>query len=291
MPQFKPPVNLGPKINTSAYESDPFLTYDGKKLFFVRGFGIWFSEWTDTGWTNPLKLGPQINCCAGTQSPSVSPDGQKLYFVADALQGTFWDIWVCTWDSVANDWGTPVNAQAPVNSAGAEYSARIAPDGNHLYIGTENGFIQDTSNWHGCRCGIYVSQWNGSSWSNPVNVGNNINMATNAGYPSITADGLWLYFAWQDGFFGYVSRWTGTQWGPATYIGGKLGGAYFPFITPSGDSLFYSSSQAGGFGNSDIWLAERIVPPKVPSLGKEFLLLLILVLILTGIYWTKDRST
>ena len=54
-PAFGPPVNLGYPINTAYFEADPFLTADGKKLFFasdrLSGFGqedIWFSEWTGT---------------------------------------------------------------------------------------------------------------------------------------------------------------------------------------------------------------------------------------------------
>ena len=81
-PLFAPPVNLGPKINTTGVESDPFWDGLRKRLYFLssRDGGsrkIYYSDWTDTGWTGPVKLGPQINT-GGEFSPSVAADGQKL---------------------------------------------------------------------------------------------------------------------------------------------------------------------------------------------------------------------
>ncbi len=150
-PVFGPAVNMGPKINSASHELDPFLTSDGKKFFFSSGADIWFSEMTDTGWTQARMLGPQINYGINLQtSPSISPDGQKLYYV-DASRGGFsWDIWVSTWDSSLNDWGTPQNVGWPVNTPGVEYSARIGPDGVHLY------FSSSVANGEN-RCGLYVS--------------------------------------------------------------------------------------------------------------------------------------
>ncbi len=157
-PVFAPPVNLGPRINSSAHESDPFLTADGKKLFFVRGLGIWYSEWTDTGWTEATILPPPINVGASfKQSPSLSPDGQKLYYVNSSLGGYSWDIWVSTWDSLANNWGNPVNLGWPVNTPGEEFTAKIGPDGRQLYFSS----ISDPDSFFpGGRCGIYMSDWN-----------------------------------------------------------------------------------------------------------------------------------
>jgi len=83
-PLFAPPVNLGPKINTSAFESDPFWDEPRKRLYFLsaREGGspkIYFADWTDTGWTDPVKLGPQINT-GDEQSPSVSLGWAKAIF-------------------------------------------------------------------------------------------------------------------------------------------------------------------------------------------------------------------
>ncbi len=285
-PIFAPPVNLGPKINTALHESDPFLTADGKKLFFVRD-GIYCSEWTDTGWTNAVKLGPSINGGLSLKkSPSVSPDGQKLYFVIGAAS---WDIYVSTWDSSVSDWGVAVRLPYPVNTSGDEFSARIGPDGQHLYFCSSAG---PDSLFPSGRCGFYVSEWNGANWSVPVGV----YLACNTEeYPSITADGRWLYFDQFvfDGKSSFVSEWTGTSWGPAVDLRPQIGGrSGTPFITASGDSLLIAGApELGGFGGLDIWLMERVqIAEKVPTLENEVLIILVLVLTLTGIYWMKNRS-
>jgi len=64
-----PPVNLGPVINTSLNEDCPFVTPDGKKLFFssqghstMGGFDIFCSDLKEDGtWDTPRNLGFPLN--------------------------------------------------------------------------------------------------------------------------------------------------------------------------------------------------------------------------------------
>ncbi|HXF48719.1 MAG TPA: hypothetical protein VNL73_04760 [Verrucomicrobiae bacterium] len=290
-PVFSPPVNLGPKINTSTMESDPFWDAPRKRLYFVSARDneipyIFFSDWTDTGWADPVKLGPQIN--TGEElSPSVSMDGQKLYFVASARQGYLWDIWGSSWNSSLNDWGEPQNLGPPVNTPapGAEFSAHIAPDGRLFFTSTND----PDSLFPSGRCGIYASVWNGSSWSVPqLQWGCD---GRDPQYPSVPADGQWLYF----NHFGeiFAVAWDGLGWVPPTYkLNQQLGGrAAHPSITPSGDSLFFTGTpDLGGFGGNDIWMAKRVIPGKVSAIRKENLVFLVTVLLLAGIYWVVRVS-
>lgn len=260
-PVFAPPQNLGPTINTSGYESDPFWDGPRNRLYFVsdrdRGIpAIYFSDWTGTDWTVPVKLGPQINS-GDEQSPNVSPDGQKLYFVASARQGYLWDIWVSTWDSSLNDWRTPVNIGYPVNTPGVEFSAHLAPYERIIFTSTND----PDSLFPQGRCGIYISEWNGSSWSVPEPQWG----CGDPEYPTVPADGQWLYFAEfvSDGQSIKVAAWNDDSgWVLPAYdlrpqIGERAG---TPFITPSGDSLFFSSPVLpGGFGSRDIFLMPRVV--------------------------------
>ncbi|MCI0595656.1 MAG: hypothetical protein L0Z48_03825 [candidate division Zixibacteria bacterium] len=265
-PLFAPPQNLGPKINSSGGEADPFLTADGKKLFFSAygrpgGYGredIWFSEWTDTGWTTARPLGPQINSGRIEHSPSISPDGQKLYYIDAERDGYNWDIWVSTWDSSLNDWGVPENVGPPVNTPGTEFSAHISPDGRHLYFSSEI-FIPDSLN----RCGVFVSEWNGTAWSEPVKFAQNLGFCDGWQYPSITADSVWFYFEGgvSDGLSSFVSHWNGSIWETPVDLRPQIGErSAGTFVIPSGDTLFYYSGEAlGGFGGTDIFLSPRIV--------------------------------
>ncbi|HXF49829.1 MAG TPA: hypothetical protein VNL73_10470 [Verrucomicrobiae bacterium] len=290
-PVFSPPVNLGPKINTSDVESDPFLTADGKELFFTRSLDIWVSEWSDTGWTVAQKLGPQINLSVFfQQSPSVSPDGQRLYYVDAERDGYNWDIWVSTWNPSINDWGTPVNLGPPVNTSGVEFSAHIAPDGMHLYFYSETS-DPDSLNPYG-RCGFYVSEWNGSSWSVPMQVAPNLGHCGNGSqYPSVTQEGMWFYYDRyvEDGKSIFVCEWDGLTWKPGIDLRSQIGGrAGTPSILPDGSRLFFASPDLGGYGSNDIFVASQINLERVPGLTKEGRALLAASLILIGI-WSLFR--
>jgi Tol biopolymer transport system component len=201
-----------------------------------------------------VKLGPHITT-GDEQSPSVSPDGQKLYFVASARQGFLWDIWVSTWDSSVNDWGTPVNVGYPVNTPDVEFSAHIAPDGLRLFFDSDGG----------SRCGIYMSEWNGTSWSAPqLQWDCSIPPGVFPDYPSVPTDGQWLYFNdWvSDGKSIFAAKWdSDSGWVlPAYDLRPQIGGrSSTPSVTSSGDSLFFASGDIGGFGARDIWLMKRLL--------------------------------
>jgi outer membrane protein OmpA-like peptidoglycan-associated protein/tetratricopeptide (TPR) repeat protein len=60
--------NIGPVINTEHDEDAPFITKDGKKLYFaskghssIGGYDIFVSEWKNDTWDTPRSLGIPIN--------------------------------------------------------------------------------------------------------------------------------------------------------------------------------------------------------------------------------------
>jgi len=67
--EWDEPVNLGPVVNTNFNEDCPFLTQDGKRLYFssqghenLGGFDIFFTEKSDlNNWTKPVNIGYPIN--------------------------------------------------------------------------------------------------------------------------------------------------------------------------------------------------------------------------------------
>jgi len=65
---WKPAQNMGNIINTKADETNPFLTPDGKTLYFISnghqtlgGFDIFVSYYENGTWTKPQNLGYPIN--------------------------------------------------------------------------------------------------------------------------------------------------------------------------------------------------------------------------------------
>jgi D-alanyl-D-alanine carboxypeptidase len=104
--KYSPPERLGAEINSEFNESDPFISPDGKQLFFVAtgehasatrhrpeaattgGFvyargEIYVSRNEGGKWTNARHLGPLVNSVAEEGNPALSPDGKFLFFTTE----------------------------------------------------------------------------------------------------------------------------------------------------------------------------------------------------------------
>jgi outer membrane protein OmpA-like peptidoglycan-associated protein len=90
------PVNLGPAINTPADEEAPFITNDGKSLFFSSnghdGLGeqdIFLSRFDQTTgqWSRPMNLGPPVNSAFRELGLFLTADGQTGYFASNRAGG------------------------------------------------------------------------------------------------------------------------------------------------------------------------------------------------------------
>lgn len=89
------PINMGPKINTPKDEESPFITNDGKALYFCStghlGLGssdIFMSMATQKGdWTTPINLGPLVNSPYEELGFFLSADGTTGYFASDRPGG------------------------------------------------------------------------------------------------------------------------------------------------------------------------------------------------------------
>jgi Tol biopolymer transport system component len=151
-------------------------------------YDVWVSTRQDTIWGPAVNVGPNVNSPASEFTARVSFDGRELY-VASKRDGGFgdYDIWVCLWDSITGEWGPAANLGPRINSFSREYCASPSIDGKTLYFagwGAGLGYVD-----------IYVSQWQDTAWGQPVNLGSPVNTATWDNGPSISSDGLKLYFA------------------------------------------------------------------------------------------------
>jgi len=68
-------------------------------------------------WSVPTKLDNNINSEGDEDYPYLSQDG-KTFFFASTKHGSMggYDIFKSTWNDRKNDWNTPVNIGAPINS-------------------------------------------------------------------------------------------------------------------------------------------------------------------------------
>ena len=190
------PVNAGPNVNWEWRDLSPSISSDGTELYFVSwgrpgGYGsydVWVSTWEDTIWGPAVNLGPNVNSPFGEFTANISFDSKKVYFSSNR-PGSFGDddLWVSEWDSSSNEWGPAVNLGPNVNTFSAEYCPSISSDGTQLYFAkwTTASELVD----------IHVSEWQDTTWGPAVNLGAPVNTPTWDNGPSISSDGLKLYFA------------------------------------------------------------------------------------------------
>jgi Tol biopolymer transport system component len=263
---FGEPTNLGPPVNSSSDEWGPSLSENGLSLFFTavrpNGYGnrdIWVATRAETGgdWATPMNLGPTINTSSIEGSPDISADGLALYFNSDRSGSR--DIWVTTRVTMDDDWGTPVNLGQTVNSTARDTSPSISSDGLELFF---------YSNRHG-QGDLYVTTraTKEDPWGEAVNLGPTVNSSASDGGPSISSDGLTLFF-WsaRPGGYGGSDLYFSTRetksdpWADPVNIGPTLNSpswVSYPTLSPTlfgdGSTVYFGSDLPGGFGKRDLW--------------------------------------
>jgi len=149
--RWSEPVNLGPPINTPAWESQPSISPDGRTLYFTSNrsgnhgkMDIWISTQVRPGqWSEPQNLGKVINTTGREMSPFIHPDNRTLFFSSDGHIGMGgMDLFYTVKDSLG-DWEEPVNLGYPINTYDDEISLVVGASGKEAYFAS--GHQSDTS--------------------------------------------------------------------------------------------------------------------------------------------------
>ena len=150
--------------------------------------------------------------------------------------------------------GEPTHVDKPVSSESWEYSVCVSPDGRELFFSSVGIY-----GWHDLF--VVDRESPNDSWSNKRNLGVDINSDQPDSCPSISGDGLSLYFSRGD--TSAATIWNakrkdyGEPWEPATMLGpminkGSSNGT--PDVSADGLSLYFARREAG---NLDIFVATR----------------------------------
>ena len=215
-------------------------------------------------WSTPRNVGAPVNSTAAEMNSTLSPDELSLYFTSDR-PGTngLTDIWISHRECVTCPWQTPVNAGAPLNSAGQDAGPRFSIDGHLLFFQSDRTGAGD----------IYVTRRSNPNddfaWGEPVLLGGDVNTATGneqaADYLQTAEDGSGnFYFNRMVGtvppdiYYASVSR-DGETRGPAVYVSELNSTANDQHVTirKDGKELFFSSNRTGSLGSFDIYRSTR----------------------------------
>jgi outer membrane protein OmpA-like peptidoglycan-associated protein/Tol biopolymer transport system component len=256
------PKNLGATINTPYLEYFPYMTPDGKWLAFTRmqqnQEDLYIAQKTDTGFAMAVSFGDVINTDDNEGAETMNADGSLLFFTACNRRDGYGSCDIYFSQKINSKWITPMGIGKPVNTGAWEAQPSFSSDGRSLYF---------TSNRKGGFGGkdIWMSYLDDQMrWSEPQNLGPEINTVNDDQCPFIHADNQTLYFT-SNGWPGmgggdiYFSRKTDTGWTKAENLG-------YPINTENDDNAltvsfdgktaFLSSSREGGFGGLDIYSFE-----------------------------------
>ncbi len=160
----------------------------------------------------------------------------------------------------------PTSVGPVINDAYDVQNSDFSHDGLQLYFavwGRPGGFGSGD---------IYMAEREtfNSPWQEPFNLGPNVNSSACEVEPSISSNGLELYFSsWDDWILRVCTRPSkDAPWSSPVKIGPPVGSdepalavgsndAWSPDISADGLSLYFASTRPDGFGDSDIWVAKR----------------------------------
>ena len=215
---------------------------------------------------DPVNLGEAVNTRQEEYFPGLDIEEQTLYFTRrDATLSLYEqneDLYIS--DLIQSKekwtWSQSKNIGAPVNTRENEGAFSASPDGKYL-------FFTSCSRPGGVgRCDIWYTTRLGDKWSEPQNIGRPVNSKEWESQPSISADGVTIYFASnRPGGYGGTDIWYSKkkngQWGAPINLGPSINTArdeQFPFIHNDGTTLYFTSEGLPGMGKSDIFLTRLI---------------------------------
>ena len=215
----------------------------------------------------PMNLGSIINSESAETAPCLSADGLELYFCDHSSPfkpGGYGggDLWVITRQTKDDPWGLPINLGSTVNSSAADVHPSLSADGLSLYFSTNrSGGLGFYDLWITTRATKHAP------WQEPVNLGSTVNSTYSEGNPSISTDGLELYFSdFQNARPGGHGGWDiyvttrptiSDPWSVPVNLGPNVNSSRNeagPNISSDGLTLFLNSNRSDGFGGADLWM-------------------------------------
>ena len=221
------PKNIGPSINTNFSEYYPTITVDGKTLFFTRRLVEYQGE---------------------------NKREQEDFYISLNID----QVW-------SKSFPMPRNVNTPYN----EGAPTISADGKSLIFVacTDESGVDYGANRQGKgSCDLFITQKNGSQWTNPTNLPGKVNSTHWETQPSMSADGKTLYFIRgmrsRDGKKDsdiYVSHLLADgTWSLAEPLPPHINSNQNEesvLIHPDGKTLYFASRGHVGMGGSDLFVS------------------------------------
>ena len=284
------PESIGSAVNTEYSELNPVMSPDGKTLYFGRKnhpqnkFGmagteqiagsqdIWYSESLMGAWTTARRMSESLNRDQYNTIYSVSPDGQTILVKGAYVNGQYETRGFSIAKKSATGWEVPKKMEIPKYeklSRGKNEYGYLSNDGKVLLMAFSEKKNSDEDD-------IYASFLEkDGSWSEPMNLGDDVNTNFTETTPFLAADGKTLYISSnREGGKGSNDIWvckrkdeTWIHWTEPTNIGEPINtdqyDAYYT-ISAAGDYAYFISSN-NSVGKKDIFRLKIDQPKPVET--------------------------
>lgn len=275
-------TNMGDEINSEYPDYNPFVSADEQYLLFnsrrkrsgtdleFDGFypaDIYQSKMLDDAFAQPDMLSINVTTKFDDLLVGMSHDGNEIYVYFDDLS-SYGDLYRSTRSSRSFQRKEVFDLINTTSSL--ETAAAISPDGHSLVFAT------DRRDGLGHTDLYIVRKLPDGEWSEPLNLGPEINTPMHEDNPHFSADGRYLYFS-SNGHPGMGSYDIYlTEWNPENYIWTKPKNLGYPINTPmddrnisfnqDGNSAYLATWREDSFGDLDIYRVDFGERHNLPAL-------------------------
>ena len=205
--------NIGNEINSESHEAPLNISADGNTLVLFGNYSgslgsgdLFFTEKVSSGWSEVKHFSSPINSKYWDADGFFTSDGKAFIFASDRIggigdyhekddyyHGSYWgniDIYVSL--KTNEGWSEPLNPGSIINTPYCERFPFLHPDGKTLYFSSSGHYgLGDIDVFKSVR----LSDTSWTEWSEPVNLGKQINTSgDDLGY-KISISGDLVYFS------------------------------------------------------------------------------------------------
>ena len=261
---------LTENINSRWDEQNPILSPDGRSLYFSRANDslniggpadkgdIWVSQLTEEGiWSVPENLGRPVNDYLKNYLLGFSPDGNIMFLNQERRNpgGLIINDGVAFSVFSGGKWSKPARLSVDyLLNKSKHQSGSISADGTLMLLSLQSYASRGEED-------IYICSYKNGKWTQPINLGSDINTKGQEITPYLSPDKKKVFFA-SNGHGGrggidlYVSERSGedwTSWSRPKNLGSSVntsGVELTYFIDPVNEIAYYSSTQnSDGYGD------------------------------------------
>lgn len=264
-------LELLSNINSRYDEQNPILSPDGKKLYFTRANDslniggtkdkgdIWVAKLSVNGiWEKPKNLGKPVNDDLKNYLLGFSPDGSIMFLNQEKRNpggliindGIAFSVFANEW------WSKPsrVSVDYLINKS-KHQSGSLTGDGSLMLLSLQAYASRGEED-------IYICSYENGKWTQPINLGSDINSSRQEMTPYLSSDKKYLYFS-SNGHGGkggrdlFVSERKGegwASWSKPKNLGAMVNsfGVELNYFIDSKNQIAYFSSTQSSDGYGDI---------------------------------------